>query len=108
MSKTPFTKVVPIFVDIINTEKSLESSKQELALRPDYSLKDNFFLLDMNQRGGITLQEFRSFIHFLRISLKEKSLITHLFEKYDLDGDKLISLQEFTLMLTPLKKNTLS
>lgn len=103
-SKTPFTKVIPIFVDIINSEKALESSKQELALRPDYSLKDNFYLLDVKNRGGINFQEFREFISFLGISMKEKSHVSHLFEKYDRDGDNLLCLEEFSKMLIPLKK----
>jgi hypothetical protein len=44
------------FENIIEAQRNLEYCKQELALLPDYNLRDNFVYL--NQGNGITLAKF--------------------------------------------------
>jgi hypothetical protein len=46
-----------MFKDIIFLERDLESTKIELALKPDFNLIDAFKMLDIEERGHISHQE---------------------------------------------------
>ena len=98
------TKIIPIFVDIINIEKAAEFSKQELSLRPDFNIRDLFKLLDSQKRGGVNFNEFNKFLRMLDLGVGDQSLVSGLFERFDADQDLLLSLEELTEMLAPDKK----
>ncbi len=47
---------------MLQMEREVERTKQELALRPDFNLIDFFILLDKNQKGYLFFQELLDFL----------------------------------------------
>lgn len=89
--------------NIIETQRNLEYCKQELALLPDYNLKDNFVYL--NQGEGITLPKFQAFLNELEITeARNQGDVESIFENSDFDKDKVINEEEWNHILTPLQK----
>ena len=89
---------------IIDVEKAVESSKQELTLRPDYSVKDHFKIIDVQDRGTITYNEFGNFLKRIKLNIDNPSMISKLFEAIDSDQDGLINLVEFQDAVSPRQK----
>lgn len=57
-----------MMLEYIEIGKKVESSKQELALRPDYNIKDHFRCIDRNLKGFINFNEFLAFFKGLKIT----------------------------------------
>ena len=103
-SGLPLTKIVPIFADMINSQKHVEVSKQELSLRPDYSFKAHFRVLDQTGRGKINFKEFSQSLKKLGVKNAANQLISSLFDRFDLNKSGFLSLNELTNMLNPTRK----
>ena len=91
-------------LEYIEIGKKVESAKQELALRPDYNIKDHFRCIDKNLKGFITLNEFVQFFKNLKITSEKTRGISRLFENYQSDKDERMSMQEFNEMMSPFQK----
>lgn len=97
-------RLISAFRCIIDVEKAVESAKQELSLRPDYSLNDHFKIMDLQNRGAITYMELCNFLKRIKLSIENPSTISKLFEAMDTDRDGLINLVEFQDMVSPRQK----
>ena len=97
-------RLISSFKSIIDVEKAVESSKQELALRPDYSLKDNFKMVDQQQKGFINFTEFSNFLKRIKLVVSKSNSVSKLFEEADSDGDGLINFVEFQDLISPKQK----
>jgi Ca2+-binding EF-hand superfamily protein len=86
---------------VIESQRNLEYSKQELALLPDYNLTDNFNYI--NQGEGINLKRFQNFLEELGISEARNSEdLAQIFDVCDFDKDEVINEEEWGHILTPL------
>lgn len=97
-------RVGKMMLEYIEIGKKVESGKQELALRPDYNIKDHFRCIDKNLKGFITLNEFVQFFKNLKITSEKTRGISRLFESYQNDRDERMSMTEFTDMMSPFQK----
>jgi Ca2+-binding EF-hand superfamily protein len=97
-------RLISSFKAVIDIEKAVESSKQELSLRPDYSLKDNFKMMDRQGRGMVSFIEFNNFLKKLKVNIEKSSAVSKLFEDADSDRDGMINLIEFTDLICPSQK----
>jgi hypothetical protein len=97
-------RLISAFKCIIDVEKAVESSKQELSLRPDYSIKDHFKMMDSQDKGGINYNEFGNFIKRTKLPLDNLPVLSKLFEEADSDRDGLISQVEFQDLVSPKQK----
>lgn len=97
-------RLISAFKGIIDVEKAVESSKQELSLRPDYSIKDHFKMMDTQGKGAINYNDFSNFIKRTKLQTDNLSALSRLFEEADTDRDGLISLVEFQDMISPKQK----
>ena len=66
-------------------ERRLESTKIDLALKPDFSLADSFSFVDRVRRGRFDAHALREALHDLRLfsSLEEAQLLV---SRFDIDG----------------------
>ena len=84
----------------MSLETSLEHSKCDLALKPDFNLVDAFRIFDPMQKGWISLDEF--FEGLLTLGLHSVQADLQLvFQRYDMDRDGRLRYSEFCNMLTP-------
>jgi hypothetical protein len=90
--------------NIIEDEKNLEYNRQELALRPDYNMKDNYSLIVERVRSGMPKDTFVTFLENIGVE-ESPHLWNELFALY---GEQKIedrmSYQEFAKMLMPVQK----
>ena len=81
-------------------ERKLESYKTDLALDPEFNLIDGFRTFDSEDKGYITLSEFRA-------GLREMSIIpgyeemAMLFNRYDRDQDGRLKYSDYCDMVSP-------
>ncbi len=91
--------------DSIFLERELESSKIELALKPDFNLLDGFKLLDTQGKGFLTSSEL---INTLKESLGQIEIRREdmylFFRRYDNDSDGKFTYSDFCHAFTPLSK----
>jgi hypothetical protein len=65
---SPNERIGKMMLEYIEIGKKVESAKQELALRPDYNIKDHFRCIDRNLKGSINFNEFLAFFKGLKIT----------------------------------------
>lgn len=94
-------KILIAFKKIIESEKVIESLKQELALRPDYNLQTNFKIIDEKGKGLVGFTYFCNFLKLMKISKNKLKMAPSLFELFDADSDEMISFSEFKSVLKP-------
>ena len=98
-------KFVNAFLNIIDTEKQVEFARQELALRPDYNLMDNFRFIDCEDSGGFTTSEFNQFLKAIKApSSRIPSAVCKLFGEFDAHGEGYLDFDQFSDMFLPKRK----
>ena len=93
--------IPPTFLSLLNIEKAVEYSRQELALRPDFCLRDIFNLLDEGHKGALSYDDFYELMVILQVRPTIIDDIRNLFKTYDLDEDGWLTYSEFGQMLCP-------
>lgn len=95
-------KVLNIFTEIIRDKENLEFARQELALKPDFNLKDLFNCFDESNQDALSLSEFSRIVR--KLGLKESrnsTAVTVVFENFDKDQDSLVNFEEFGNIFMP-------
>lgn len=88
---------------IITAEKTLEASKQELALCQDYNIRDHFKLISGNA-DQIDLHAINSFFKDIGVEKTSKRELNSLIQMFDSDFDRKLGMEEFTRMVAPSQR----
>lgn len=84
----------------VNLDKTLEVSKQDLALRPDFNILDFFRVFDSENKGAINFNEFEDGLkHFALYANREELHL--LVRKFDKDKDGRLRFSDFAEIVTP-------
>ena len=87
----------------METEKTCNALKKKLAQRESFTIQDAFTVLDRDQNGYISIDEFRAILNDYNIIPTSSDLI-NLMKRYDKNRDGKVTFSEFLSELTP-KKN---
>jgi len=86
---------------LVDSDKDLESYKNNLALKSDFNLLDAFRFFDITGKGFITRTELADGLAEFGVAATFEEVCL-LMRKYDKDGDSLMKYSEFTDMVTPV------
>lgn len=95
------SKILSAFKNIIDLEKVVEASRQELCLRPDFNTKDLFSAVDFKGKGLVGFGYFDCFLKQLKVGEKKHKFAPRLFEEFDLDKNEMLNFSEFEKMFLP-------
>ena len=73
----------------INIDREIENIRKKLALRPDFNLLDAFRIIDQNEKGFVSSNQFERALQHLEINTN-KNHIYLFFRTHDKDLDGLI------------------
>lgn len=90
-------------MQILETEKTCNNLKKQLAARESFTLHDAFTVLDRDENGYISIDEFRAILNDYDIIPTTSDLIS-LMKRYDKNRDGKVTFSEFMSEMTP-KKN---
>ncbi|KAL4441552.1 hypothetical protein ABPG74_021484 [Tetrahymena malaccensis] len=93
-------QLITYFLDIIQTEKKSERSRQDLALRPDFKLGDIYKILDKTQKGFISSLNLEDFLKKINIQTSINDIYL-LMRRYDLDNDGQLRFTDIAEAITP-------
>lgn len=88
---------------IIGVEKSLESSRQEMALCQDYNIRDHYYIIS-NGYPELTVDSIHYFLTKMGVDLSTKYSVQELINLFDFDSDGKLNLEEFTEMVAPTQR----
>lgn len=91
-----------IAFQIVETEKTCDFLRKKLADRPNFTIQDAFTVLDRDQNGYISIDEFRAILNDYEIIPTTSDLI-NLMKRYDRNRDGKVSFTEFLNEMTPKK-----
>lgn len=91
-----------IFMDIISLQKNLEYCKQELSLRPDYGIFDNFLIM-AGKNTHVDFQIFSLFLQDLGVKEWNSRWAQTLYSSY-CDSHGKLTAQDFSRMIQPEQK----
>ena len=95
-------KIAPIFHSFMNIERTVEFSRRQLSVRPDFNVKDLFYVLDSGKKKYLSCRNFQVLLKELKMTTKiTKECVRELFDFYDLDEDRCFSFSEFAQLLCP-------
>lgn len=88
---------------IIGVEKSLESSRQELALCQDYNVRDHFNVISKGNRV-ITPDDLTSFLNKMGVDFPNNSNVKEIIHFFDPKSNGILTLENFTDMVAPIQR----
>lgn len=88
--------------DLISAESTIESIKNEVAIKSDFNMEDAFTVFEKYNKGYISESDFKDGLnsYFGLFPLHEE--ISILFKRYDNEGNRALSYGDFFNMLAPL------
>jgi Ca2+-binding EF-hand superfamily protein len=92
---------------LVELEKTVESCKQELSLRPDFSVKDVLTIMARGNNQGASQQDFINFCSQIDSednSNRSPKLLEMLYREGDYDADGFISITDLQTLLCPRQK----
>ena len=96
-------QILKFLLFLLDTEESIEKLKCDLALRSDFNIKDCFYLFENSYKNYITKQDFLFGCQRLSLNFTDEE-IDIFFKKYDLNGDGVLSYNNFFDMFVPFHK----
>lgn len=97
------TLVLTYFKKIILLSSKAEDFKDNLALNANTHIINIFKIFDVNEHQNISEENFKFTLNNLNIFITNEELKL-LFRRYDLDGNNILSLYEFTEMISSSKE----
>ena len=89
---------------LVKSEKKTISSKDQLCLREDITLKQLFCIFDYNKKNNISKNEFKVVCKKIFGLYPTSDQIVLVFKRYDKNKDDNLNLREFLGMIKPLKE----
>ena len=85
----------------MNAEKAMETSRRELAIRPDFCLRDLFNILDSRCQRKLSFHCLTEMLNQLNFKIDDQDLVMRVFQLYDLDKDGYLNYAEFAQLICP-------
>ena len=99
------------FIKFINflalLEKKSENLRESLVLCDDFTIRELFYLFDINKKNYISVDNFKLICKNFLVIFPNLAQINLIFKRYDIDKDTYLNLNEFINMLTPLNQQYL-
>lgn len=87
--------------EFVAQERSLEAAKTDLILKSDFNLADCFSIFDPKHRGAVDAHDLRVGLSAVGVHPTSDELDLFI-TRYDANGDKRLSYNEFVKAFTPL------
>jgi Ca2+-binding EF-hand superfamily protein len=97
------SELVNAFKEQISLDRELESIRQELSLRADFTLMDAFKMIDESGKGYIASYDIEGILNYLSIPLYPDNVYL-LIKHYDRDQDGKITFSDLCEMFTPRQR----
>ena len=80
---------------------NLEISRRELAVMPNFCIREFFKGIDSKNRGSLSLTDFKNLMNYLEIGNTYVRHFSTLFKLYDTDNDSYLNFKNFVQMVSP-------
>lgn len=95
-----FHELIKSFASQVSLDKNLDTVRQELALRADFTLADTYRMFDPTNKGFVTAHDMADTLEYLDLHPSTEDLYTW-FRRFDLDSDGRLHFEDFCAMFTP-------